>query len=124
MENTRMPSSTDPKSDGTFDEASASEVRGAIDKGQTGEKVAGFDPAASPMETDAEAGGAPTVVSNETQAAPSPTSLPTANASSHGSAMRPFDDAEQPTARAPLLIYAGIIVVVAIVLIAGVYLAR
>lgn len=31
--------------------------RGEIDAGRTGEKVAGFDPAAAPMETDSEAGG-------------------------------------------------------------------
>jgi len=34
-------------------------VRGDIDKGRTGDKAAGVDPAAAPMETDAEAGGTP-----------------------------------------------------------------
>lgn len=37
----------------------AAQVRGDIDKGLTGDKAPGFDPAAAPMETDAEAGGAP-----------------------------------------------------------------
>jgi hypothetical protein len=37
----------------------AAQLRGDIDKGRTGDKAAGVDPAAAPMETDAEAGGAP-----------------------------------------------------------------
>ncbi|WP_312794223.1 hypothetical protein [Tianweitania sp.] len=119
-----MPSSSDTRRDQTFDGASASEVRGAIDKGQTGEKVAGFDPAASPMETDAEAGGAPTVGSDEAAAAQQPSSLPRANASTHGSAMRPFDDAAHTKSNRPLLIYIGLIAVVAVVLLASIGIWR
>jgi hypothetical protein len=37
----------------------AAQLRGDIDKGRTGDKAAGVDPAAAPMETDAEAGGTP-----------------------------------------------------------------
>lgn len=37
----------------------AAQLRGDIDRGRTGDKAAGIDPAAAPMETDAEAGGAP-----------------------------------------------------------------
>jgi len=37
----------------------AAQLRGDIDKGRTGDKAPGIDPAAAPMETDAEAGGAP-----------------------------------------------------------------
>jgi hypothetical protein len=37
----------------------AAQLRGDIDKGRTGDKSAGLDPAAAPMETDAEAGGTP-----------------------------------------------------------------
>jgi hypothetical protein len=37
----------------------AAQLRGDIDRGRTGDKAAGTDPAAAPMETDAEAGGAP-----------------------------------------------------------------
>lgn len=36
------------------------EVRGRIDRGETGDKVAAEDPAAAPLGTDAEAGGVPT----------------------------------------------------------------
>jgi hypothetical protein len=37
----------------------AAQLRGDINSGKTGDKTPGFDPAAAPMETDAEAGGAP-----------------------------------------------------------------
>ncbi len=36
-----------------------SELKGAINSGKTGDKVAGFDPAAAPLGTDAETGGSP-----------------------------------------------------------------
>lgn len=39
--------------------SNAAQVRGDIDAGRTGDKARGVDPAAAPMETDAEAGGAP-----------------------------------------------------------------
>ena len=35
------------------------QLRAAIDSGKTGDKVAAFDPAAAPLGTDDEAGGAP-----------------------------------------------------------------
>ena len=37
----------------------AAQLRGDINSGKTGDKTPGVDPAAAPMETDAEAGGAP-----------------------------------------------------------------
>jgi hypothetical protein len=37
----------------------AAQLRGDIDRGRTGDKTPGVDPAAAPMETDAEAGGTP-----------------------------------------------------------------
>jgi len=39
------------------EKSAGARIRGAIQKGETGDKVPGFDPAAAPMETDAEAGG-------------------------------------------------------------------
>lgn len=39
------------------DKSSGARARGAIQRGETGDKAPGFDPAAAPMETDAEAGG-------------------------------------------------------------------
>lgn len=43
-------------------------LRHAIDSGQTGDKVKGSDPAAVPLETDAEASGTPTPKSAVTNA--------------------------------------------------------
>jgi hypothetical protein len=37
----------------------ATQLRGDIDQGRSGAKAEGLDPAAAPMETDAEAGGTP-----------------------------------------------------------------
>jgi hypothetical protein len=42
------------------------QVRGAIQQGITGDIRPGFDPAAAPYETDAEAGGMPTAAAAET----------------------------------------------------------
>lgn len=64
----------------------AATERGAIEAGNTGDKVAGFDPSASPMETDAEAGGTATVP--DTSPLPKPGEEISSNASSHGPAMR------------------------------------
>jgi hypothetical protein len=48
--------------------STAAQLRGDIDKGRTGDKAKGLDPAAAPMETDAEAGGAPPTVAEIEQA--------------------------------------------------------
>jgi hypothetical protein len=103
---------------GTTQTASPAEVRGAIDHGQSGDKVAGFDPAASPMETDSEAGGAPSPAGGE---APMQTGkpLPRPNAATHGTAMRPFDDAAHPKVQKSVLIYVAVIVVAAAALFGG-----
>jgi hypothetical protein len=45
--------------------ATATRRKAAIDRGLTGDKVPGFDPAAAPLGTDAEAAGAPPVVAND-----------------------------------------------------------
>src|SRR3954452_7707649 len=44
--------------------AAASRRRAATDRGLTGDKVPGFDPAAAPLGTDAEAAGAPPVAAD------------------------------------------------------------
>ena len=59
--------------------------RDAIDAGKRAEKVAGFDPAAPPMETDAEAGVIATVPERP-PLPPMPVKEPGSNALSHGSA--------------------------------------
>jgi hypothetical protein len=48
--------------------STAAQLRGDIDKGRTGDKAKGLDPAAAPMETDAEAGGAPPTAAEIEQA--------------------------------------------------------
>lgn len=57
-----MPRDTDRSASEPADErrdATAAQLKADIDSGRTGDKVAGFDPAAAPLGTDAEAGGAP-----------------------------------------------------------------
>ncbi|MBB06409.1 MAG: hypothetical protein CML03_13010 [Pseudooceanicola sp.] len=49
----------DRDGDETPDPAGAARLREEIDRGGTGDKVAFSDPAAAPLGTDAEAGGAP-----------------------------------------------------------------
>jgi hypothetical protein len=41
------------------DPPTVDQIRESIDRGKTGDKTPGFDPAAAPLGTDAEAGGAP-----------------------------------------------------------------
>jgi hypothetical protein len=78
------------RADGRTGELNA---RAAIQRGETGDKIPGFDPAAAPMETDAEAGGAPyggaaDIPSGKT-ARPPETSAGTAMRSYHGHAQDP-----------------------------------
>jgi hypothetical protein len=99
-----------------YSQTSASE-RGAIDAGETGDKVAGFDPAAAPMETDAEAGGAPTVP-DMTTLYPGVAVEPDVNATSHGSAMRP-NGTRRASAAWPLVILIGVVAVAAMFIFGG-----
>jgi hypothetical protein len=62
-------------------------TRGDIQAGRTGDKTPGFDPAAAPMETDAEASGVSTPAAAELPARGRPEHT---NATSHASAMRPL----------------------------------
>lgn len=100
----------------TFAEKSAgARLRGAIQRGEAGDKVPGFDPAAAPYETDAEAGGTAQPADSDVAAQ---AVLPhDSNAASHGSSLRGFNskDTESPSRQAPLregpvyLIWWGII---------------
>lgn len=71
------------------DRSSGARTRGAIQKGETGDKVAGFDPAVAPYETDAEAGGNPTLT--EAQSPKLEKGVQNVNASTHASGMRAWD---------------------------------
>ena len=75
----------------------AAQTRGRIQKGLDGDKVPGFDPAAAPLETDAEAGGSSDPLPPETPS-DTPRTNRDAHASSHAEAMRPIEGAVQPRA--------------------------
>ncbi|MCY1664637.1 hypothetical protein [Rhizobium sp. SL86] len=106
--------------------STASQVRGDIQRGLTGDKRPGIDPAAAPMEADAEAGGtSPTQeeidMARTTQAAPS--------AGHSQLKSRNFDTAMQPTAGTlekkpslPALVPGIVVVVIAAALLLGVVL--
>jgi len=97
----------------------SAEIRGDIQKGLTDDKVPGFDPAAAPMETDAEAAGnAEPLPGYEGLDVHPVAGSHDANASSHGNAMRPFDTAK-PASSARML---KIILAVVVVLILAVFL--
>jgi hypothetical protein len=72
-------------------EAGAAGIRGDIQRGLSGDKKPGFDPAAAPMETDSEAGGTP--LSSEDAGADRTAQRhpdPPDHQGSDGDAMRPF----------------------------------
>jgi hypothetical protein len=85
---------------------------GTIQKGETGDKTPGFDPAAVPLETDAEAGGTPTPPGLDDQTSrvvPEHT-----NATSYASAMRPLGERETQGATSWIVLVAAGAAVVAI----------
>jgi hypothetical protein len=89
--------------------------------GRQSDKVEGFDPAASPMPTDAEAGGNSSLVDTEVHHHDRP--LRSVNESSHGTAMRPFDTAEVKRPTEGIFLYVAIIAVLACLVGLGVFLA-
>ncbi len=98
-------------------------IRGDIQAGLTGDKKPGFDPAAAPLETDSEAGGAPLEPEHVRMARGSQAD-PVASdwQGSHAEAMRDFEpkreSARSGLPRTGLLIAAGIFVVIGIVWLA------
>ncbi|TPM96606.1 hypothetical protein [Mesorhizobium sp. B2-1-3A] len=102
-------------------ERSPAENRGDIQSGTTGDKTPGFDPAAAPQETDAEAADAGTVP------VPAATGTPAfANQASFANAMRPPDDERTPSpARTgPVLVIAALVVIAAVVFVGAAMLGR
>jgi hypothetical protein len=89
--------------------------RAAVDRGETGDKIPGFDPAAAPMETDSEAGGAPSCNS-----APAPSGVAhRPPQTSTGSAMRAMPGFETPGGHRVWWVVVTVLVVIA----AGVFAA-
>lgn len=100
---------------------SPAEDRGDIQSGVTEDKTPGFDPAAAPQETDAEAA--------DTGAVPVPAATGTpgfANQASFADAMRLPDDerAPAPSKNGPVLVIVALVVVAAVVFVVAAMLGR
>lgn len=93
-------------------------ARAATQRGETGDKIPGFDPAAAPMETDSEAGGAPSGgaagVPAETARRPPETST--------GSAMRPMEGRTPPARTTGWWVAIGLLLAAAAAVFAAVIL--
>ncbi|MER8392946.1 hypothetical protein NKH10_13665 [Mesorhizobium sp. M1340] len=94
---------------------SPAQARGDIDAGRGGDKTPGIDPAAAPMETDAESAGS---VPAKDRSAPHEKPEFT-NQASYANAMRPLKDEPdvQPRRYGPVLVIAAIVVLAAAVFI-------
>ncbi|WEX77498.1 hypothetical protein PYH37_002299 [Sinorhizobium numidicum] len=103
-------------------ENNPAQVRGDIQRGLTGDKKRGFDPAAAPLETDSEAGGAPlTAEEAQIDRAEQLRNRPADRSLEYGDAMRPFADlmGRKTTAhRSRTLLVLGAIVAAAILVYA------
>ncbi|MER9593645.1 hypothetical protein [Mesorhizobium sp. M0244] len=90
-------------------------ARGDIDAGREGDKTPGIDPAAAPVETDAESAGNP---SAKDPSPPRKTPKFT-NQASYADAMRPLRDEPdvQPRRYGPVLVIAAFVVLAAAVFI-------
>ncbi len=97
------------------------EVRGNIQKGRTGDKIEGFDPAASPLETDSEAGGQPLspeqVEMANARAERGLRETPGVEQASHGTAMREFGERGSGRPGTGIWIWVAVGVVVLIIAI-------
>ena len=83
----------------------AAELRGDIQRGVTGDKRAGFDPAAAPLETDAEAAGTP-LGPEHTELGPQAEVTPPGHAAdSYENAMLSMADARPRTGITPLVLF-------------------
>jgi hypothetical protein len=105
----------------TSSDRTPSQDRGTIQAGATGDKTPGFDPAAAPLETDAEAGDAP----GAARATP-PRGRGAANQASgftneasFANAMQPIEGEAnlQPRRNWPILVIAAIVIVAAAVFV-------
>lgn len=79
------------------------QLRGDIQSGVTGDKRAGFDPAAAPLETDAEAAGTPL---SDDHLAPEPRVTPPGHAAdAYANAMESTTSLRKPNWPTPYLLY-------------------
>ncbi|MFU0505756.1 hypothetical protein [Pseudaminobacter sp. NGMCC 1.201702] len=100
----------------------AAQVRGNIQKGCSGDKVPGFDPAAAPLETDAEAAGTPEPKPRDEKPSVDPLNAfrPHPNSSSQDTAMRSFEENRESTL--PRIWFVGIALLLVIALAAAVFI--
>lgn len=100
-------------------------LRGAIEQGRSGDKKPGFDPAAAPLETDAEASGSPMTGAMAGEAAASQHHPDRSDyQGSRAEAMRAFDP--KPADRrggGPLLIAAVVVAIVIVAVVAALWSA-
>jgi len=103
----------------------AAQDRGDIQKGLTGDKVPGFDPAAAPLETDAEAAGTPEASSAyDDPAMATPASNRDAHQSSHADAMRRFDGKQPHPSRRTTGIWWFLLGIVAALIVVILFVLR
>lgn len=95
------------------------DVRAATQRGETGDKIPGFDPAAAPMETDAEAGGAAFGGTADGSAV----AMSRPPETSTGSAMRPTMGEQAPVSARGWGLPLAALAVVAILVLAAVVLS-
>lgn len=79
------------------------QMRGDIQRGVTGDKRAGFDPAAAPLETDAEAAGTPLEPAH--LEAPAPIAPPGHAADAYANAMRSSGTPRKDRRPSPALLF-------------------
>jgi hypothetical protein len=105
----------------TSTDRTPSQDRGRIQTGATGDKTPGFDPAAAPLETDAEAGDAPSVARATPPREPGAANKASGftNEASFANAMQPMEGEAklQPRRNWPVLIIAAIVIVAAAVFV-------
>ncbi len=91
------------------------ELRGDIQRGLTGDKRAGFDPAAAPLETDAEAAGTPLGPEHTELGTQAPVTPAGHAAASYENAMLSMADTEPRTGITPLVLFMVAFIVVILV---------
>ncbi len=101
--------------------SNSAQLRNDIDQGRTGDKVRGFDPAAAPLGTDDEAGGAPPSAAAIAQARVAERRKPRGhNPNAANPRQTPDGHAEQKRKRAPFV--AALLVVLVLLAIYALFL--
>src|SRR5437763_5930776 len=99
--------------------ATAAQLKDAIDSGRTGDKTPGFDPAAAPLGTDAEAGGAQPSPGLVAEDLAQETARPASGGPAHAASpeLTPDGASGRPSRLRLVLISAGLAVIAAVLLL-------